>query len=663
MTASKQGTLTDIRRELIDRNPDNMRKIFDEAKLQELAQSIKEHGLNTPIVVAERGDRYMLIAGERRFRAATLIDLDVLPAFVKVGLDDKQIAIASAVENLQRENLTRGEEAQGFEQLALKFELSDEDIATWLSKPVDHIQTARSLLVLPADVQLLVGEQAGQLPLRLAKMLVKIAARMPVKTLRKAVEDMLAAPDAETWQNSANQILLNVLAKHADELQGTHQGGWDLSWPKKPITIEDKQGELVIPACKGCEQLIEVGRTGNFCALARCFKAKREQFAAAEIQRISERTKVPVAVEKEKVTILKVGYGETDAIRRMIDSKAEFLRIVPSDGKQSRDYYAENLIGSRYADLAVTDKAAYEAALKVKPKKETGTSKAKTESPAALAKQQKINRNIKSIANKAMKDIDWLALHTAETVAPQIQMKGKTLELFSVYVAHHEQDFMRGWPELAAIIDLKNAAIGSATKVEQRETLRRELILLHLIGSLMGGYGDRWHKDWANAQKKIEDMIAGDITHPVHDRSSWTEGMGLKLMPKWNVAPIHRTAFNCWKCGKFVSGDHITKRDSSEDGWSIEYAKDGKTVLNVTCGDHQPLLMKQAKAEATTAKKGAAKKTAVKKTAKPIGKVKAGAKKNKALDVEAENEDFETKRRTVEVQDDEADEIASKDNA
>ena len=116
-----------IRLDLIDANPNQPRKTFHPGKLQELAQSIRESGLMEPIVVVKRGKRYMIIAGERRWRASILAGLKTIPARI-VQADDQKVAELSLLENLQREDLNILEEAKAYQGL-IDMGLTQEEIA------------------------------------------------------------------------------------------------------------------------------------------------------------------------------------------------------------------------------------------------------------------------------------------------------------------------------------------------------------------------------------------------------------------------------------------------------------------------------------------------------------------------------------------------------
>jgi ParB family chromosome partitioning protein len=117
-----------------------------------LADSIKEQGILTPLLVRKSGDGYELIAGERRWRAAQVAGLAEVPALVREADDRKTLELA-LIENLQRENLNPLEEALGYRQLAEQFNLTQEQIATRMGKARSAVANSLRLLNLPGDVQ------------------------------------------------------------------------------------------------------------------------------------------------------------------------------------------------------------------------------------------------------------------------------------------------------------------------------------------------------------------------------------------------------------------------------------------------------------------------------------------------------------------------------
>ncbi len=104
---------------------DQPRKIFDQESLKELAGSLAEHGVLQPVLVREKGDKYEIIAGERRWRAAQIAGLQSVPAIIR-QLDDSQAGELSLIENLQREDLTAVEEAQAYRQMIDRYQYTQE---------------------------------------------------------------------------------------------------------------------------------------------------------------------------------------------------------------------------------------------------------------------------------------------------------------------------------------------------------------------------------------------------------------------------------------------------------------------------------------------------------------------------------------------------------
>ena len=143
--------------EQVDPNPLQSRTIFQAERLQELAQSIKINGVIQPLVVRRAGDRYQLVAGERRWRAARIAGLARVPVVVQ-QLSDDQLLEITLIENIQREDLTHIEVARAFERLVKDLGLSHEEIARRTGKDRTTITNTLRLLRLPGDVQQLVSE-------------------------------------------------------------------------------------------------------------------------------------------------------------------------------------------------------------------------------------------------------------------------------------------------------------------------------------------------------------------------------------------------------------------------------------------------------------------------------------------------------------------------
>lgn len=133
-------------------NPFQPREYFDPDSLEELKQSIKEKGIIQPILVRQKGDSYELIAGERRFRAASLLEWGEIPAIVKEIKDEDSLELA-LIENIQRQDLNPIEEARAYKYLIEKFQLTQERVSEILGKARVSVTNTLRLLKLPQEVQ------------------------------------------------------------------------------------------------------------------------------------------------------------------------------------------------------------------------------------------------------------------------------------------------------------------------------------------------------------------------------------------------------------------------------------------------------------------------------------------------------------------------------
>ncbi|MCI8460935.1 MAG: ParB/RepB/Spo0J family partition protein [Bacilli bacterium] len=133
-------------------NPYQPRKIFDETALEELANSIKEHGVFQPIIVKKSIKGYEIIAGERRVKASLMAGLKEIPAIVR-DFNDTQMMEIALLENLQRENLTAIEEATAYKKLQETLSITQEELAKRLGKSRSHITNMLGLLNLPEPIQ------------------------------------------------------------------------------------------------------------------------------------------------------------------------------------------------------------------------------------------------------------------------------------------------------------------------------------------------------------------------------------------------------------------------------------------------------------------------------------------------------------------------------
>ncbi|MDN3956687.1 nucleoid occlusion protein [Sporolactobacillus laevolacticus] len=148
----EQERVQEIEVSLITPNQYQPRSVFDEEKLHELAATIDEHGVIQPIVLRPLGDKYEIIAGERRWRAVSILGWETIPAIIK-PLDDDQSASIALIENLQREELTAIEEAMAYARLIDIHGLTQESLAEKLGRGQSTIANKLRLLKLPSSVQ------------------------------------------------------------------------------------------------------------------------------------------------------------------------------------------------------------------------------------------------------------------------------------------------------------------------------------------------------------------------------------------------------------------------------------------------------------------------------------------------------------------------------
>jgi ParB family transcriptional regulator, chromosome partitioning protein len=181
-------------------NPNQPRKLFDQDKIEALAISIKQNGLLQPIVVKAYGDGYMIIAGERRYRAYQQLNEKTIPAIIR-QFEERKVLEVALIENIQRENLNPIEEAKAYQYMVEKSQYKHHEIALKVGKSRTHIANMIGLLTLPEKVKTLV--ELGKLSMGHARALSKLSSEKKIITLaEKIISEDLSVRDIEKLTQS-----------------------------------------------------------------------------------------------------------------------------------------------------------------------------------------------------------------------------------------------------------------------------------------------------------------------------------------------------------------------------------------------------------------------------------------------------------------------------
>ena len=191
---SGSDSLKNLPLDLINPGPYQPRSVFDEDRLQELAESIRHQGVIQPVVVRARGDNYELIAGERRWRAAQMAGIEKIPAIIRDVPDEIAIAMA-LVENIQRENLNPIEEATALRRLVDEFQMTHQEAGDSVGRSRSAVSNLLRLLELSEEVRELVD--ARHLEMGHARALLTLDASMQAQAAREVVSKGLSVRETE----------------------------------------------------------------------------------------------------------------------------------------------------------------------------------------------------------------------------------------------------------------------------------------------------------------------------------------------------------------------------------------------------------------------------------------------------------------------------------
>ncbi|HDJ34257.1 MAG TPA: ParB/RepB/Spo0J family partition protein [Bacteroidetes bacterium] len=198
------GSINEINIDLIETNPFQPRSSFDEDSLNELAASIKQMGIIQPVTVRQlRNDRFQLITGERRYRAALIAGLKAIPAYIRTA-DDQALLELALVENIQREDLDSIEIAISYKRLIEECNLTQEEMSDRVGKKRSTVSNYLRLLKLPAEIQLAIRQK--ELTMGHARALINMEnPRTQIKLFYKVREEGLSVRQTEELVRKAQE--------------------------------------------------------------------------------------------------------------------------------------------------------------------------------------------------------------------------------------------------------------------------------------------------------------------------------------------------------------------------------------------------------------------------------------------------------------------------
>ena len=214
-------------------NPFQPRTRFNELELDELSDSIRQHGVMQPVVVRQTVRGYELIAGERRWRASQRAGLAEIPALVR-ELDDQQVAALALIENIQREQLTAIEQARALARMRDQFSMDQTALATMISSSRSNVANLLRLLNLSQGVQSMLEE--GRLEMGHARALLPLPENMQVKTAEDVLRSQLSVRQTET-------LVKRLLSDNSKRDQGSDQKDPDVS--RLEAKLSDRLGASV----------------------------------------------------------------------------------------------------------------------------------------------------------------------------------------------------------------------------------------------------------------------------------------------------------------------------------------------------------------------------------------------------------------------------------
>ena len=259
LTETPKEEITNVKISELRSNPYQPRQVFKQEALQELSDSIKEHGVFQPIIIKKSIKGYEIIAGERRVKASQMAGLDEIPAIIRDFTDEEMMEIA-LLENLQRENLNPIEESRAYKKLIETLNITQEELAKRLGKSRSYITNMIGLQTLPAPIQDMISDD--KMSMGHARVLSKLENENQQKELAdKIIEDGMSVRELENLTKSSDEYeRTHKIRKHVNTQTNEYQYLEDELCDKLGTKVKIKSNKIEISFVNGNDlnRLLEI---------------------------------------------------------------------------------------------------------------------------------------------------------------------------------------------------------------------------------------------------------------------------------------------------------------------------------------------------------------------------------------------------------------------
>ena len=250
LTETPKEEITNVKISELRSNPYQPRQVFKQEALQELSDSIKEHGVFQPIIIKKSIKGYEIIAGERRVKASQMAGLDEIPAIIRDFTDEEMMEIA-LLENLQRENLNPIEESRAYKKLIETLNITQEELSKRLGKSRSYITNMIGLQTLPAPIQDMISD--NKMSMGHARVLSKLENENQQKELAdKIIEDGMSVRELENLTKSSDEYeRTHKIRKHVNTQTNEYQYLEDELCDKLGTKVKIKSNKIEISFVNG----------------------------------------------------------------------------------------------------------------------------------------------------------------------------------------------------------------------------------------------------------------------------------------------------------------------------------------------------------------------------------------------------------------------------